>query len=161
MYIHHWRVALWLWWVTVSLQEVAGEFGDYADHSFSCPALTTCPVVCVATVQDCPAEMQCGPTETLCLDGTCATFCDAGLVSPCTEECALVACPHVVVASHQYCSDTFASWYENECDGDQDGVIEDDPADVADLSWFDPLFLFVYAWVLVSSAGIVGWSWYK
>jgi hypothetical protein len=58
-------------------------FGDYADHSFQCPATTTCPIVCVANVDDCPQDATCPGTHPdkefdanheyeLCADGTCA-----------------------------------------------------------------------------------------
>ena len=57
-------------------------FGDYADHSFQCPATTTCPIVCVATIEDCPQDGLCPGTHPdktfdanheyeLCADGTC------------------------------------------------------------------------------------------
>lgn len=57
-------------------------FGDYADHSFQCPATTTCPIVCVATAEDCPQDGLCPGTHPdktfdanheyeLCADGTC------------------------------------------------------------------------------------------
>lgn len=57
-------------------------FGDYADNSFQCPATTTCPIVCVATAEDCPQDGLCPGTHPdktfdanheyeLCADGTC------------------------------------------------------------------------------------------
>lgn len=136
------------------------DFGDYADHSFQCPALTTCPQVCAATYEDCPAQMRCGETEHLCLDGTCSTFCESGLVSPCTEDCALVACPRIV-ASYEYCWENFAPWYKFECDTSDttEGPSNTETEDT--LSWTDPAFLFGYLWVAVSTVGVIGWSWFK
>jgi hypothetical protein len=32
---------------------VSADWGDYADLTFQCPALTTCQRVCVANVTDC------------------------------------------------------------------------------------------------------------
>ena len=47
-------------------------FGDYADHSFQCPVTTTCPIVCVADVADCPEDAVCPDGSELCADGTCS-----------------------------------------------------------------------------------------
>eukprot|EP00956_Cyclotella_meneghiniana_P027557 scaffold62039_cov31-Cyclotella_meneghiniana.AAC.1 len=73
------------------------EFGDYADPTFNCPATTTCPIVCVNAVTDCPSDATCAlanPDNSdhefeLCVDGTCADLtlnetCDPSLESPCT-----------------------------------------------------------------------------
>lgn len=38
-------------------------FGDYVDPTYSCPATTTCPVVCVAAVEDCPEDVVCPGDE--------------------------------------------------------------------------------------------------
>ena len=38
-------------------------FGDYVDTSYSCPATITCPDVCVASVEDCPADAVCPGTH--------------------------------------------------------------------------------------------------
>jgi len=57
-------------------------FGDYADTSFQCPVTTTCPIVCVADVAECPEDALCPGTHPdkeyeadheyeLCADGTC------------------------------------------------------------------------------------------
>jgi hypothetical protein len=34
-------------------------FGDYVDTTFSCPAIVTCPVICVASVDYCPEDAVC------------------------------------------------------------------------------------------------------
>ena len=39
------------------------EFGDYVDPSFSCPAMVTCNIVCVANITDCPADALCPGTH--------------------------------------------------------------------------------------------------
>ena len=38
-------------------------FGDYVDPSYSCPATVTCPDVCVASAEDCPADAVCPGTH--------------------------------------------------------------------------------------------------
>ena len=137
---------------------VAGDFGDYADHSFNCPATTTCPQVCVEFPEDCPSEMKCGEYEELCADGSCAPFCDPDLVSPCTSSCASVACPKIV-ATYDICQRNYSLYYEfaNTCESMFEEVVDN----VASLSWTHPVCLAVYAWVIGVSLGIVGWCWYK
>jgi hypothetical protein len=39
------------------------EFGDYVDPTYSCPPMTTCPVVCVVSIQDCPQDALCPGTH--------------------------------------------------------------------------------------------------
>jgi hypothetical protein len=38
-------------------------FGDYVDTTFSCPATITCPDICVASPEDCPADAVCPETS--------------------------------------------------------------------------------------------------
>lgn len=38
-------------------------FGDYVDTTYSCPPTTTCPSVCVASIQDCPEDARCPGTH--------------------------------------------------------------------------------------------------
>ena len=134
------------------------DFGDYVDPTFDCPAMTTCTQVCVETVEDCPVEMQCSENKMLCADGSCATFCDPNLVSPCERSCAPVACPKLI-APYEVCRKNFTSFYEyaNNCEVELHGVAVTE----SDFTWTDPAFLFCYAWVIGVSAGIVLWCWYK
>jgi len=88
-------------------------FGDFADPTFSCPATTTCPVVCVASLADCPADALCPGTHPddgapsspssssrqyqLCNDGSCADLtagqtCDPASESPCDCDALRFAC---------------------------------------------------------------------
>ena len=39
------------------------EFGDYMDPTYSCPPMTTCPVVCVASMENCPEDARCPGTH--------------------------------------------------------------------------------------------------
>jgi hypothetical protein len=46
------------------------------DGTFNCPAVTVCPVVCMAEGEQCPVELQCQQdAPNLCDDGTCAQDC--------------------------------------------------------------------------------------
>ena len=134
------------------------DFGDYADHSFSCPAKTTCPQVCVDVAEDCPTSMKCPEFESLCADGSCATFCDPDLTSPCTSSCASVACPKIVTF-HDVCQRNFSLYYDyaNSCDIMFENVVNDS----ASLSWTHPACVVVYVWILGVTFGIVAWCWYK
>ena len=99
-----------------------GNFGDFVDRSFNCPAVTTCPIVCVPTLQDCPSSLTCQLNTKLCLDGTCHRDCidaDASfdpLEKPCPYQCAPIACPKTVDYYDQ-CLFKFAPYYNvsNTC----------------------------------------------
>ena len=103
-------------------------FGDYTDPTFSCPATTTCPIVCVANVADCPLDAQCPGTHPngsaypaeheyeLCLDGNCADLtageqCEEELESPCECEALPIACAKQVDL-FSTCTDRFGDRYE-------------------------------------------------
>lgn len=98
-------------------------FGDYADHSFTCPLTTTCPNVCVAKASDCPVDATCASASSspdhefeLCADGTCADktlgeACAAGLESPCGCSKFSVACAKQVDIWDS-CHDKFQEYYD-------------------------------------------------
>jgi hypothetical protein len=99
------------------------EFGDYADHSFTCPLTTTCPNVCVATAEDCPVDATCASASDspehefeLCLDGTCADktlgeTCAADLETPCGCSTLSVACAKQIDI-WETCLDNFQTYYD-------------------------------------------------
>lgn len=104
-------------------------FGDYTDPTFDCPATTTCPVVCVNAVDNCPADATCAQANPdaadhefeLCNDGTCADVtlgeaCDAELESPCTCGGLEVTCPKQIDLYDQ-CFERFQTYYDEntEC----------------------------------------------
>lgn len=110
------------------------EFGDYADPTFNCPATTTCPIVCVNTVTDCPSDANCALAnpETLdhefelCVDGTCADLtlnetCDSSLVSPCTCSGFEFTCAKQIDL-YDSCYDRFDSYYEanSQCQAEEE-----------------------------------------
>jgi hypothetical protein len=98
-------------------------FGDFADHSFTCPLTTTCPNVCVAKVSDCPVDATCASASNspdhefeLCADGTCADktlgeACAAELESPCGCSKFPVACAKQVDLWDS-CHDKFQEYYD-------------------------------------------------
>ena len=46
-----------------SRQQRILEFGDYVDPTYNCPPTTTCPIVCVASMEDCPSDALCPGTH--------------------------------------------------------------------------------------------------
>jgi hypothetical protein len=56
------------------------HLGDYAEEPETCPATTTCPVVCVRTVADCPTIALCADAnQGVCADtGRCSSNCTTG-----------------------------------------------------------------------------------
>ena len=77
--------ALWLICLGhVGLDVVQADFGDTADKSFQCPVLTTCPVICVSSINDCPTT-SCPPDNVLCPNGECIPCPDNDAAS--IEEC--------------------------------------------------------------------------
>ncbi len=128
-----------------------GDWDGYVDPTFSCPARTTCAQVCVATVDDCPVEMQCNGTETLCADGNCALTCDTTVESPCEYECAPVACRRVV-DFYDSCTVKYESFYTSveECGAEEDAV---------DLfSFREPGFLFFFSWISAITVLVLLWT---
>jgi len=94
IYLHVPSFALFL---GLTIPFIDRNFGDVVDSSFNCPAVTTCPIVCVPTLQDCPPSLNCQLNTKLCLDGTCHRDCfdaDASfdpLAKPYPFQCAPIA----------------------------------------------------------------------
>jgi hypothetical protein len=90
-------------WTTVVLAAVAlvatagaasSPFEDRSDPLFTCPAVTTCPVICVENHHQCPTACE-YQGFSLCQDGTCTTeSCDAAPENPC-PSCKPFACTKV------------------------------------------------------------------
>ena len=132
---------------------VEADFGDYADLSFSCPATTTCPLICASTIEACPTTCE-DPTLQLCADGSCAASCDEELESPCECETASVACPKVVDL-FTACDEKYGSYYEavEEC------LASELEAEIAAnmVTFSDTPYVFVYVWVSVVTVMIFVW----
>ena len=143
--------------VLSSCTVVVAEFGDTADPTFNCPALTTCAQVCVANVTDCPAEMACpAANETLCADGSCAVFCGEELETPCVFLCAPVACNRIDDTFDQ-CQEKYGPLYDAEtvC-GEEESAYE-----LTLLQFNEPAFVVGYCWVSILSFLIVAWCAFK
>jgi len=144
-----WPCLTLLLWICSSWARA--DWDGYVDPTFNCPATTTCAQVCVATVDDCPVEMQCNDTETLCADGNCAVTCDETSESPCEYECAPVAC-RKVVDFYDSCTVKYDSFYtsEQEC-----GAVED----AGNLfSFREAGFVFFYSWIVSITVLVLVWT---
>lgn len=120
--------------------------GDFAeDVPLECPATTTCPVICVANVSDCPTNCDAGLT--LCKTGHCQPNCDDDnddrSDNPCLCEQLNVACAKTVDL-YPVCNERFQQFYDNntEC---VDGQID-----------FVELISFAGPWFLVCYIGFGG-----
>jgi hypothetical protein len=135
---------------------VSADWGDYADESFNCPALTTCKQVCVPNVTDCPFEMLCQENETLCADGSCSASCDESLESPCAFGCAPVACAKVD-NFHATCLDLYGPLYDFEA-----ACGEEEVTGATHLwSFTEPGFVFFYVWICGVTFVLLAWCAYN
>jgi hypothetical protein len=135
---------------------IKADFGDYVDPTFNCPAMTTCRQVCVATVADCPATMQCSGNETLCADGVCAPFCTGNEVSPCAFACAPVACAKVVDSL-----DNCTTLYGDLIDAEAACGAEETAVEVSLWTFKEGGFVFLYAWISAATVLVLSWCAYN
>lgn len=96
-----------------------GGFGDTVGPVDKCPAFTTCPAVCVQSVEDC--SQRCRNGTSLCVDGHCRADCQSIPTSsnPCEpshlnahHRCSIfkVACPRTN-ANYDVCLDRYKFEY--------------------------------------------------
>ncbi len=136
-------------------QLASADFGDYADPTFECPARTTCPIVCVANVSDCPTT--CSVDEKLCLNGACvgqSEVCSAESTS-CTSQCAPVACAKTINFLTT-CKANFSEWYAN---ASQCGAMEVNRIPL--LTFREAPFLFCYFWMSGIICIITSWCFFN
>jgi hypothetical protein len=135
--------------------------GDYAEDPDECPVTTTCPVVCVASVAECPPS--CNNGETLCAEtGQCGWNCGNSSTLSWNESSALcacttrpVACPRVVDL-YPSCLERFQSHYDanQECIDAETTIPEK-------LSFAGPWFVACYAYYGGLAVAVVVWCWYN
>jgi hypothetical protein len=132
--------------------------GDFWEVPESCPALTTCPTICAATLEDCPTTCQDSPhwsnATRLCATGTCENDCshyDHVLDNPCTCSTLPIACPKVVDYYDQ-CLVAYKAFYDKttEC-----SVSESQSTPHVSLT--GPYFLACYLWISAVTLSAVGW----
>jgi hypothetical protein len=136
---------------------VNANFGDYVDPTYECPATTTCPQVCVASIDDCPVDMQCADDQELCIDGSCASnSCASNLNNPCEYGCAPTACARVVIDFYDSCLGKFQPEYEAQeaCQKLEEQAIEQN-------SLREGAVRFFYAWLGIMTLTIGIWCAYN
>jgi len=133
---------------------VHSEFGDFADPTFNCPAVTTCPVMCVWDAWFCPPTMRCPSDTELCLDGTCVNEtigCDPEITSPCIENLCgnEVACAKVD-DYYDKCVYDHEALYTNatECTDEWSMPLTpwNAPGLIACYAWISGITFFIIAW---------------
>jgi hypothetical protein len=131
--------------------------GDYAEIPDECPATTTCPVVCVADLSECPTACEDGLT--LCLTGNCLLDCTEHNAhieaekynNPCKCESLSVACPKVVDL-YDNCFVRFESYYNGSS-----ACVEAQEESEPKLSFFCPYFLAFYIELVSVTVMVVLW----
>ena len=128
-----------------------GDWGDYVDPTFNCPAETTCQVICVDGENLCTTACP-NAGNSLCADGSCAETCENGLASPCTAECAPVACAKVIDFLNN-CEELYGPYYKKsaECSSEEEQV------STKMFSFKEPGFLFFYCWMGAIYGSIFLW----
>lgn len=155
------RFVVLLLYVLLPLSTQGNVDPDYVDLSFECPFKAVCPQVCVPTPFDCPPSMQCMGNLTLCADGTCAEVCSANLVSPCSEECAPIACP-LVIDNYDNCISLYGPLLMLAANCSSSDVTEEEVVSAGSrFSWHDPAYVAGYCWVTGVTAAIITWCWFK
>jgi hypothetical protein len=115
--------------------------------------MTTCPVVCVASVDDCPTT--CTGNTTLCGSGSCEEDCSGYEATPCGCPSLPVACPKVI-DYYDDCINSFQSFYDNNtaCLGEQE-------YSTPPMSYTEPIFVFGYSWICTVTVLVIGWCFYN
>jgi hypothetical protein len=145
---------LLLCWSGLFLQSVLGDFNAFVDDDFTCPAVTTCPSVCVPTLSDCPSDLRtCGEGNglLLCSNGDCVeSFEDCPSTrNPCKYDCAPVACAKTI-NSLDVCYQDYELEYEYE---EACAKLEKN----AQMAIHAPEMGIFYTWVLVASILTIVW----
>jgi Cation transporter/ATPase, N-terminus len=122
--------------------------------------MTTCPVVCVANVSDCPTSCQriSGIVNaTLCTSGSCKETCAeySDDTNPCTCELLPVACPKVV-GYYDECLVSFQDFYDSNTE-----CLSSQSESIAMISFTGPYFLFFYVWICCVTLLVVGWCYFN
>jgi hypothetical protein len=137
--------------------------GDYHEIPQTCPFMTTCPVVCVAKVKDCPTACadntsgwSASSVTSLCVTGSCEMDCsqyDADMDNPCPCPLFPIACPKVV-EYYDECFAMFQPFYDgNVCP-------EEEEYSIPQVST-SAFFTAFYTWIAGLTALMVCWFYYN
>jgi hypothetical protein len=127
--------------------------GDYAEVPKTCPAFTTCPLVCVEEEASCPTKCEEGLL--LCADGSCSNACDPSIESPCECESKGFACAKFD-DYYNNCTSLFADYYTNNTE-----CIESQEEELEQVSFTGPIFIFCYCFVSGVTVLVVMWCFFN
>jgi hypothetical protein len=124
----------------------------------SCPAITTCPQICVTNTTvnttDCPTT--CDDGQNLCNDGSCSEEeCDEELESPCWCAPLFTACPRTI-DFYDSCLEDYGNYYT-----EYDTCLAEYYENLPKVSFFGPWFLFCYIWIVSVTILVFGWCFYN
>jgi hypothetical protein len=156
---HVWR-NLCFCLVSLTWSVLCPILGDYYEIPQTCPFMTTCPVVCVAKVEDCPTDCathtsgwNASSATSLCVDGSCEMDCRQHADNPCTCPLFPIACPRVV-DFYDDCFAMFQPFYDgNVCPEEEWG-----PIPQVSTSAFHIVF---YTWIGAVTMLMVCWCHYN
>ncbi|CAB9500019.1 Probable cation-transporting ATPase 13A4 [Seminavis robusta] len=157
-----------LMWLCLSVllllpQKTRASEGGYVDPTFNCPAMTTCPQLCVPSVEYCPTEMQCASNATLCADGSCRPEFECSTsgysVSPCPVDCAPVACAPLIT-TYNVCTNVFGPYYE-EVAALCKNTSTSGNGQTSAISWTASAYVTGYVWLAAVTTAIITWCWYN
>jgi hypothetical protein len=119
----------------------------------SCPATTTCPVVCAEEESLCPTACKDGLS--LCADGSCSVSCDSSIESPCACETRPFACAKVN-DYYPNCTTSYAYEYAayTDCIANQEEALPQ-------VSFTGPVFLFCYFYISGVTLLVIVWCFYN
>jgi hypothetical protein len=136
-------------------------FGDYADPTFTCPATTTCPLICTNSTDDCPTTCALANPDSnhefeLCADGTCADLtlgeeCSEDLESPCTCKGLEFTCAKVV-NFYDDCFGMYQEYYDVNAE-----CVANEEENLPQVDFTGPIFISCYAILGIVTISMFGW----
>jgi hypothetical protein len=140
------------------------SLGDYYEIPETCPFMTTCPVVCVASVKDCPtschdneAGWNLTTATSLCVSGSCETDCghyNEETDNPCTCPLYPIACP-TVVDFYDECFAMFQPYYDNNTCSEEES---ESPPSVSYTGFY---YRLCYSWISAITLLVIGWCFFN
>ncbi|CAB9501884.1 Probable cation-transporting ATPase 13A4 [Seminavis robusta] len=125
--------------------------------------MTTCPQLCVPSVEYCPTEMQCASNATLCADGSCRSTefeCSTSgySISPCPADCAPVACAPLIT-TYNVCTNIYGPYYEEMAALCKNTTTSN--GQTSDISWTAPAYVTGYVWLATVTVAVITWCWFN
>lgn len=124
--------------------------GHYSEVPESCPAKTTCPLICVNDTSVCPT--QCPEGQELCIDGSCSSEpCDETIAPTCFCDTAYASCPWIT-AYYDDCLVDYQEFYD-----EYDYCLEVQYDNLPRVSFTSFWFLLCYFWISTLTLLVAVW----